>query len=539
MNDDNSNSITLNHNQETAKQNIHDFIISADKYYVLMGAAGTGKTSLITQIFNDDRYKGKSIAFAATTNKAVAVLKILSPLKGKNVTYTTIHKLLNIRRRINYNGQAEYKAESEILGFIKKNYDIIIVDEASMVSRDMIEQMDRVMRGRKNKIIYVGDINQLPPINENRSSIFTRNYPYSLLTIIERYKNDIVKYATSIIKPKTHKIKYADLGTEVEFNKDSSIWINTYCENVETSIMLAYTNRRVNYLNKIIRHQLFNTTEKYVINDKIVFNSPYTEIDYRIHTSEIGIIKYIDKDMGVLPEIVLDQLMNLKLKIKIKNNSPMDMAPIADKDKDKDICPICFDDDIDIMRQTKCGHRFCSGCIKLWLDKHDTCPYCRCDLNNNIINIKECSELSTLLNDIVSYTTNLHININYITIEKNGICRTVVIIDPQDEPKYKEIIEFIETTLQKYKKLVFKMKDDDAFIKILLTRIWEFFYLNYIDKFANIDYGYCITIHKSQGSTYENVFVDLKDIVSNNSTDTKECVYTAITRASDTLNILR
>ena len=30
-----------------------------------------------------------------------------------------------------------------------------------------------------------------------------------------------------------------------------------------------------------------------------------------------------------------------------------------------------------------------------------------------------------------------------------------------------------------------------------------------IDKFADISYGYCITTHKSQGSTFSNIYVDI------------------------------
>ena len=55
--------------------------------------------------------------------------------------------------------------------------------------------------------------------------------------------------------------------------------------------------------------------------------------------------------------------------------------------------------------------------------------------------------------------------------------------------------------------------------------------------FAEIDYSYAITSHKSQGSTYDNVIVDLKDIYGVGATSAKSksrSVYTAITRAKNT-----
>jgi hypothetical protein len=54
-------------------------------------------------------------------------------------------------------------------------------------------------------------------------------------------------------------------------------------------------------------------------------------------------------------------------------------------------------------------------------------------------------------------------------------------------------------------------------------------------QFAPVDYGYAITSHKCQGSTYQTVIVDERDIMSVTMTSTKaksQSMYTAITRAS-------
>ena len=60
-----------------------------------------------------------------------------------------------------------------------------------------------------------------------------------------------------------------------------------------------------------------------------------------------------------------------------------------------------------------------------------------------------------------------------------------------------------------------------------------------IEKFAQLNYGYSITVHKSQGSTFTNVFIDILDILSNNNNEeTSKCLYTAITRSSNKLILL-
>jgi len=61
------------------------------------------------------------------------------------------------------------------------------------------------------------------------------------------------------------------------------------------------------------------------------------------------------------------------------------------------------------------------------------------------------------------------------------------------------------------------------------------------NKFADIDYAYAITSHKSQGSTYDNVIVDVKDINSVSPTSNKSksrSIYTGLTRAKTTAIVI-
>ena len=72
-----------------------------------------------------------------------------------------------------------------------------------------------------------------------------------------------------------------------------------------------------------------------------------------------------------------------------------------------------------------------------------------------------------------------------------------------------------------------------------MNNLWKDWQMNVIDIFAQLNYGYCITVHKSQGSTFKNVFIDLFDIFENkNKEEVLKCLYTAITRTSDSLELL-
>lgn len=61
-------------------------------------------------------------------------------------------------------------------------------------------------------------------------------------------------------------------------------------------------------------------------------------------------------------------------------------------------------------------------------------------------------------------------------------------------------------------------------------KLWKKFW-DHHDLFHEIKYAYALTAHRSQGSTYENVWVDYQDILLNrNRKEAFQCLYTACTR---------
>jgi superfamily I DNA/RNA helicase len=68
---------------------------------------------------------------------------------------------------------------------------------------------------------------------------------------------------------------------------------------------------------------------------------------------------------------------------------------------------------------------------------------------------------------------------------------------------------------------------------IAKTKNWkEYFDLK--NFFTDIRHTYACTVHKSQGSTYKTVFIDVSDISKNNKLqEVARLMYVAVTRASD------
>lgn len=72
--------------------------------------------------------------------------------------------------------------------------------------------------------------------------------------------------------------------------------------------------------------------------------------------------------------------------------------------------------------------------------------------------------------------------------------------------------------------------------KVAWREFWD-----YKARYADADFGYAITAHKSQGSTYDIVVVDEKDIMgasSNSNQEKSEIIYTALTRPRKTAVII-
>ena len=70
------------------------------------------------------------------------------------------------------------------------------------------------------------------------------------------------------------------------------------------------------------------------------------------------------------------------------------------------------------------------------------------------------------------------------------------------------------------------------------SRAWREYY-DFVGGYADVAPLYCQTVHKSQGSTYQHVFVDIRDLLKNqNRVEGVRCLYTAVTRAAEGLYTL-
>jgi len=157
----------LTSDQQAALGAITDFIFSQnkDELFILKGYAGTGKTTLIGSLVNKLWTVGKKSVLLAPTGRAAKVMSGFSKSKA-----FTIHKKIYFPKKQS-NG-----AVSFTLGVNKHSDTLFIVDEASMISDQSLEAklfesnslladlIQYVYSGQRCKLMFVGDIAQLPPV---------------------------------------------------------------------------------------------------------------------------------------------------------------------------------------------------------------------------------------------------------------------------------------------------------------------------------------------------------------------------------------
>ena len=164
-----------NAQQVDALNEMDRFMKSDETSMTLSGYAGTGKTSLMEMIAKKGQKQYRPVQFCASTNKAAAVLNDRVSKAGFKAT--TLNKLFGINVEVDENS-SHYNARNLVTAL--KDVDIapgttVVIDEASMINEENYNILNNIAKRLGLKIIYVGDEAQLAPINETQISKIFRN----------------------------------------------------------------------------------------------------------------------------------------------------------------------------------------------------------------------------------------------------------------------------------------------------------------------------------------------------------------------------
>jgi len=212
---------------------------------VLLGYAGTGKTTLIREIAQN---RTNTIVLAPTGKAALRV----EEATGHEAS--TIHRWL-YRPFEDEEGEVHFaRCDPKGESFAGTHGALIVIDEASMVGRRLWEDLEAVARENRNRILLVGDDYQLPPIESGWNALEQRPAHFARLDeIVRQAMNSPIVVAASAVRT-GEPIPYA-IG-KLPVTRGVTVQHQVAAGAREGSPILVYTNRMRQSLNSWVRHKL-------------------------------------------------------------------------------------------------------------------------------------------------------------------------------------------------------------------------------------------------------------------------------------------
>jgi len=459
---------------------------------VFSGSAGTGKTTtIISALELLQNKKCKTIILTPTHQSGIVVKKMLLE-NNMECPVNTIHSYFEIKPEINDKGRKVFIPK---LKEIDIEEDVFIIDESSMIDDSLFNIIIKNLIGKH--LVFVGDKYQLPPVGLNFSPVFSnderiKKFKKINLEKVQRTKNDGVK-------------RFEQLRNFIkEFEEENKK--RTFSEIYD---LLSYFNlfnesEFAKYFNLFIEERFKN--KKRAINGSFTNNFVnYYNLHFRNFDEEIEdkVEKYSKGD-----RLILNDSYNF----------------LCFGNKDKIIPENYFFSASNILKngeevRVKEAHR-----KQLQIDK----VFDLKRVYNIICNdrLKECQLNFPVLTDKLNQR-KLLLDVWQIESEDKKIFLTT---------DSEETNAFIQELFELAKLYNFKEKN-----KGKRKQFWKIIY-SLSEKIIKCNYSYASTIHKLQGQTVDEIFIDMRDFTQLYDKDYNlflRLLYVAITRTSNKVFILK
>jgi len=459
----------LGEEQTKALQDLIDFAEgNSEDFITLQGAAGTGKTSIIGYL---QKYLGSmySFAYIAPTHAATAELAVSTAKTGNNVLPSTLQSSLTtsattkkhifsikLQRRLSINP-------------------IIVLDEASMIDQADIKGLQEAVENIGGKLIFLGDEKQISKVvtgdisSKFVSPAFT-DFKQINLTKIFRQSNNNLLSLLSMMRQQTDfklfKISSSDSVKFVDKKEYNRELIEDLKTNPENTVVVSYTNNSVKGVNLTAR-KILGREGQTVVGDIVIGYLGYAT--KQIEKGDIAnSVSYTIQDIVENDSVRTITVKSAKLS-KLIDLGITGISNIASTNY----------------------YQLASG-DSLTFDNLSQKDY---DNNNKLVSavfkkIHEANE--AYKSKQISYQTYLSLLQGYSeTLRKYSV---------GDEYVYNPTTEQME----KYDVKKHKGIKTNGQGSLLMNK--------------DIDYGHAITIHKSQGSTIDNVYFDSSSLKSASNT---------------------
>lgn len=477
--------LSLSKSQEIALTKLESFLSSSSKVFILKGYAGSGKTTILKGLIDYLETQERDVDVIAPTGKAAKVLK------EKTLRGTTIHRgIYNFEKLLPLKVESEELAEKSFHYFfpIAEKSDInrvIIVDEASMISNTKSQHelftfgtgklLDDLLTYAKiqntsNKIIFVGDPAQLPPVTDSKSLALDVDFFLSnnikteetqMIDVLRQVGSNIIlsnatKIRELLLTKKRNTLKF-DFDENQFLNLSDELGPTSFVEQfpkpkIGNGVIITYSNNQALSNNIAIRDKIFPSKKDIIAGDVVVLNNN------NYHSYAFGLYN------GDIAEVV-----------NVSSETETQSAPVYVTEGTKKVrknISLVFRD------------------ITLRFPNQD--------------DLIKCKIIDSFLNSSDSSLSVAEMKALYINF----------------------IMRFVEKQTQRKKQGLSYFKEGSEEFKEAL-KVDEYF------NALKIKYAYSITCHKAQGSEWDTVFVDFRGRIGLND-DCLRWSYTAITRAKNT-----
>jgi len=468
----------------------------------IKGYAGTGKTTLTKEIHAWATENNLSVLGVAPTHKARKVLeRVLNTNIFSFVQTMTVAKYLNRRKQHSYIGTKSFSRSKE--RDIEEEYNLILVDECSMISDNDVDDMVKSVQN-KSKMIFIGDSAQIPNPSQkyktNKDGTISKKdsksfefITYELTDVIRQSaSNPLLKTCTNIRKNLMvdFEIKRDDEmigGKGIRFYDDHSEFLKKIRKKLRLNRdqlpqykIIAYTNEMVQFYNKFVR-KFLGFTEPFIMGEILM---GYNSVGYPNVVIENG-----------QEYIVMDIKHTKSHKIKATQEYT------------------CLEGHIITINSE-------SGKTDVFFPTVNS--------PKNVAMLTELKRRAEKVNNrgssIIDYREYMQMKNQLIFMENVYFYKDKIV----NESKLKESDPLLFNSVAGYisTKGAMRIKDNkhvktlvEKYPNLLKDRINDNKPLSESEKLADryqviekdIDYGYAITAHKSQGSTYHTVFIDEDD----------------------------
>lgn len=321
--------ITLTNDQRNALERLHAFLESDDRVFILQGYAGSGKTTLLKGLIDYLEELKRQFDVMAPTGRAAKILKDKTGY-GQTIhrTIYNFEELKTIQSKDNEDDHSFHYVfpirQNDTVG------KIMIIDESSMISsREAKNELftfgtdillnDLLTYSRipntANKIIFVGDPAQLPPVGDNSSKALMPEYfeglgiktqSISLKEVVRQQDNTILQNATKI-----RSLIGVETRSKLILDYDENCFVKTKSENIANQfiekfplpeigqgVIIAFSNAQCLEYNRSVRKKIFPQLESVTSGDLLMINhNNYHTYDMELMNGEMAKVMEVDQNV--------------------------------------------------------------------------------------------------------------------------------------------------------------------------------------------------------------------------------------------------